>query len=150
MSSPKPQSRAKNWARVSLVSGSSDAELWEVSDAHDDARLSVGSSDDAGWKIQASDVEPLHFQFHWDGRVLRISAGISGNVYADGELLLDWFVLSGTTRVEFGGAAMLVEVSRSNVGGIFSNPAISMTEHTDTVVQDFDEDAKRSCSIRNR
>lgn len=108
---PKPD----NWARVQLAQGQSAAGLWDLSSEVPEARLVVGSAQSAGWIVQASDVQPEHFELFWDGHSLWVSPARQGQVLVDSEIVVDWRQLAGRTRVAFGGAAMMVETSQSAI-----------------------------------
>lgn len=78
-----------------------------------EARVAVGSSPPANWVVEGPTVAPQHFEFYWDGLALWISPPQGGDVTVDGERVQTWRQLVGRCRLEFGGAAMLVETSAS-------------------------------------
>lgn len=100
-----------HWARIQLVQGSSSAGLWDLSSQMNEARVAVGSQPPANWVIDGPSVAPQHFEFYWDGLALWISPPQGGDVTVDGERVQTWRQLVGRCRLEFGGAAMLVETS---------------------------------------
>lgn len=102
-----------HWARIQLVQGTSSAGLWDLSSQMNEARVAVGSSPPANWVVDGPSVAPQHFEFYWDGLALWISPPQGGDVTVDGERVQTWRQLVGRCRLEFGGAAMLVETSAS-------------------------------------
>ncbi len=104
---------AEVWARLRLVQGRSNAELWEFVSAHSETLLTVGSGLGCSWVVQEVGVAPVHFTLHWDGAGLRIAdTHGAGKVRVDGALIhADFRPLSGRVRIEFGNAAMVVETS---------------------------------------
>lgn len=106
-----PVPSPSHWARIQLVQGSSDGGLFDLSSSVPEARVTVGSSAQAKWVVNGPTVEPLHFEFYWDGKALWISPPTAGDLTVDGERLNGWRQLVGRARIEFGGAAMLAETS---------------------------------------
>jgi hypothetical protein len=102
-----------HWARIQLVQGTSSAGLWDLSSHMNEARVAVGSMPPANWVVQGPTVAEQHFEFYWDGVALWISPPQGGEVTVDGERVQTWRQLVGRCRLEFGGAAMLVETSAS-------------------------------------
>jgi len=103
------------WARLRLVEGRSNAELWEFVGARGQTLLTVGSSPSCSWLVQEAGVAPIHFSLHWDGSSLSIA-----DTHGVGRLQLDgapvgptWRRISGRARIDFGNAAMVVETSGS-------------------------------------
>lgn len=106
-----PVASPPHWARIQLVQGTSSAGLWDLSSQMNEARVAVGSTPPANWVVQGPAVAPQHFEFYWDGLALWISPPQGGDVTVDGERVQTWRQLVGRSRLEFGGAAMLVETS---------------------------------------
>lgn len=108
---------AEVWARLRLVQGRSNAELWEFVSAHSQTLLTVGSAPGCSWVVQEMGVAPVHFTLHWDGASLSIADTHSaGKVRVDGApIRSDWRPLSGRARIDFGNAAMVVETSGARV-----------------------------------
>lgn len=101
------------WARVQLAQGQSEAGLWDLSSDVPEARITIGSSPEAGWTVDAMDVAPNHFELFWDGQSLWLSPPSAGELTVDGERVQTWRQLVGRSRVEFGRAAFLVETSQT-------------------------------------
>ncbi|MBO6934832.1 MAG: hypothetical protein JJ863_07650 [Deltaproteobacteria bacterium] len=101
------------WARVQLAQGQSGAGLWDLSSDVPEARITIGSSDEAGWTVEAQDVAPNHFELFWDGQSLWVSPPTMGELTVDGERVTTWRQLVGRSRVEFGRAAFLIETSQT-------------------------------------
>jgi len=102
-----------HWARVQLAQGQSGAGLWDLSSDVPEARITIGSSPDAGWCVQAPDVGHTHFELFWDGQSLWVSPPHAGELTVDGERVQTWRQLVGRSRVEFGRAAFLIETSQT-------------------------------------
>jgi hypothetical protein len=66
--------------------------------------------------VQEAGVSPIHFSLHWDGATLRIAnTHGAGQTRVNGALLgADWQVLEGRTRLEFGGAVIVLEAQRAH------------------------------------
>ena len=103
------------WARVRLVQGQSELDLWNVTDKTSQERISVGSGSRVDWQIHDADVASEHFQLLWDGTSLWVSRLENDRVLVDGEPVTDWRQLPGRSRIDFGKAAMLVETSSAAV-----------------------------------
>lgn len=105
-------------ARLRLVAGWSDSELREFARSQGAPRLlKVGAALNCDWCVRDDGVTPVHFLLHWDGATLRIAAPEgSGTVRIDGELLgADFRRLASRTRIEFGRAAIVAEISSLSV-----------------------------------
>ncbi len=108
-----------------------------------EVRVSVGSAPPAAWVVQAPSVLPMHFEFYWDGKGLWVSPPSGGEVKVDGERVSNWRQLVGRSRLEFGGAAMLVETSSAvaiPAGGLQGGQTGSV-ELSAGDLMDFDDDA---------
>ncbi len=109
-------SDAEAWARLRLVQGRSNAELWELVHALGHSMLTVGAGPGCSWTVQESGVAPVHFSLHWDGAALRIADTYGvGNLRVDGApVFAEWRLISGRARIDFGQAAIVVETSAAN------------------------------------
>lgn len=108
---PAPAPAPSAWARVRLVKGQSAGGLWDVSSEIPEARIALGKK--ATWRVDAPGVADTHVELFWDGAALWVADALegAGNVRVDGQHIDTWYALSGRARVEFGGAALLVETS---------------------------------------
>lgn len=100
-----------HWARIQLVQGTSEAGLFDLTSQMPEARVPVGSAPSSRWMVNGPTVAPLHFEFFWDGKGLWVSPPTGPDLTVDGERVQAWRQLVGRSRIEFGGAAMLVETS---------------------------------------
>lgn len=73
--------------------------------------MPVGSAPSSRWVVVGPTVAPSHFEFFWDGKGLWVSPPTGPDLTVDGERVQGWRQLVGRSRIEFGGAAMLVETS---------------------------------------
>ncbi|MEM6954137.1 MAG: FHA domain-containing protein [Myxococcota bacterium] len=103
-----PTQTPSAWARIQLVQGASNAGLWDLSSQQPEARVAVGSAPSSSWVVEG--IAPHHFDFYWDGQALWVSPA-GGDLRVDGERVSAWRQLVGRCRLEFSGAAMLVETS---------------------------------------
>lgn len=107
-----------------LVQGKSALGIWDVTSEVTDARINVGSGDGIEWPVACAGVESVHFQLYWDGRMLWVSPPQHGTLLVDGEPVNDWRQLAGRCRIDFGGAAMLVETSSAAVSSLSETPLV--------------------------
>jgi hypothetical protein len=109
-------SDAEAWARLRLVQGRANAQLWELVQSAGQSTLTVGASAGCSWPVADRGVAPIHFTLHWDGRHLHAADTYgAGDVRVDGEPLDRQFrVLTGRSRIDFGHAAIVVETSIHN------------------------------------
>jgi hypothetical protein len=99
-----------------LLAGRSVGEVWDITSDYAGVRLDIGASPQCPWQIEAPGVEDYQLVLFWDGEVLwAADFGGSGKVRVDGSPLGEWRALTGTVRVEFGQAALLVETSAAAV-----------------------------------
>ena len=102
-----------HWARVQVVAGNTGAGMWDLSSQLPEARVTVGSGQEAGWNVQGEGVQPVHFELYWDGKSLWVGPPLAGNLTVDGERVQAWRQLAGRCRLEFGRAAMMIESSQA-------------------------------------
>ncbi|MGF1464786.1 MAG: FHA domain-containing protein [Sandaracinaceae bacterium] len=108
----EPRRTEPCWARVVLVEGRSRGALWEVSSAYPEARLTLGSAKESGWRIEADGVHPVHCDLYWDGRSLWVADRSGrGGVRLDGQAVGAWRRVRGRAELRVGRAAMSVETS---------------------------------------
>lgn len=122
------------FARVRLVKGQSSGHVWEVHAQTPNARIDIGSSDRAAWRVVAPTMKPNHVDLYWDGQTLWIAdLNDARDVRVDGERVADWTMVDGLSRLEFGGAVFVVETSSD------APVPVERTEEIDALLEAADE-----------
>lgn len=86
--------------------------MWEIDANYPEARLSLGSANDAGWPIEAPGVHALHCELFWDGQTLWVAdSHRAGGVFLDGSRVHDWVQVQGPSELRFGQASLDIETS---------------------------------------
>lgn len=108
--------QAEVLASLRLVQGRSSSQRRDFTRFTPQAVLTVGADPKCDWPVEEVDVAPIHVSLHWDGSALRV-ADIhgAGRVRVDGILVGNqWRRIGRRARLEFGSAAIVVEMSTSN------------------------------------
>ncbi|MFK7989588.1 MAG: FHA domain-containing protein [Sandaracinaceae bacterium] len=114
------------WARARLQRGRSSGEVWEISAAYPEARLTLGTDRGAGWQIEANGVKPLHCELFWDGASLWLAdTHQAGGVFLDGQRISDWTQVLGPAEIRFGQAALDIETSAPPSQQMQSKPELA-------------------------
>ncbi|HHH28494.1 MAG TPA: FHA domain-containing protein, partial [Polyangiaceae bacterium] len=97
--------------------------MWEINGDYPEARLTVGSDQQAGWCVEAPGVKPVHCELFWDGTALWVSdTARVGGIFLDGARVTEWVQIQGPAELRFGQAAMDVETSAPSAQRMLSKP----------------------------
>jgi hypothetical protein len=120
---PPGNTAERAWARAQLTRGRSTGEVWEISSAYPEARLSLGADPSAGWPISAPGVHGSHCELFWDGQALWVAdtQGVGG-VFLDGQRVSEWVQIHGPAELRFGQAALDIETSAPLQAKMVSSP----------------------------
>lgn len=127
-------STAEHWARVRLQQGHSGAAHWELASNVPEARLNMGSSPQAQWRVEGPGIEPLHLELAWDGSCLWVIGLHDADVSVDGVPIMGWTQLVGQSTVQFGSGVLAVETSAQGA-------APPPVEAVEDMSQDWEQDS---------